>query len=662
MTVLLIMVGSLVVLGVGGKFYSGFIARHLGEDASRLTPAVRLNDGRDYVPSPTSVVFAHHFAAIAGAGPIIGPVIALVYGWVPALIWVVVGGLFLGSVHDYLALHMATREGGQSVATIARRLLGDGPFLALMLFLILMLALVCATFLNLSATALVSMLPFDRIEMAKDQTLFRIESVKGKDLVVIGGVASMSVIVLTVFAPLVGWMYIKRNIAVWKCSIVAMAICAVSILLGLYVPVALPAKLDLGVATLSNTDTWKVLLSVYVLVAAGVPVWMFLQSRDFINCHILYVGMGLLLLTLLVVGGRNVAVSGDPIPAWNYEGGTKALGWIWPALFITIACGAVSGFHSLCAGGTTCKQIKFEPDARRIGYFGMLLETFLAVSVIAVMLVGTSLKGYLIDVHPLISAAPDSDPNQVLGFAVATGKAANLAWGIPVAFGALAGMILLEGFLITTLDAAVRLTRYLVEEVWRMLFGRYDVFAPPVESAKVDASKWSGEVGMPAGSEVPSIAPGEPAAAPAFPTATSGPFRWVLKLLRQYWINSGIAVGLMLLFALTGGQTALWSIFATANQLLAAMVLSLASLWLLRQGKKSWFAFLPAVFMLATTLVSLVLLFPQYYAKGNAPLVIADVVIFALAVYLLTAGFFAAAKFLRAHRTAAPKRETIAAK
>ncbi|MGC9453880.1 MAG: carbon starvation CstA family protein, partial [Phycisphaerae bacterium] len=202
MNVLWVLAAAVVVLGGAGRVYSSFIAKRIGEDPTRTTPAVAKNDGADYVPTPTPVVFAHHFASIAGAGPILGPALAIIYGWGPALLWVLIGGVFIGAVHDYLATHIATREGGQSIATIARRVIGPGAFVALTIFLVLVLALVCASFLNASATALTSMLPFDRLELPRDQELFRVVTDKGQEKVVIGGIASMSVIIITAVAPL----------------------------------------------------------------------------------------------------------------------------------------------------------------------------------------------------------------------------------------------------------------------------------------------------------------------------------------------------------------------------------------------------------------------------------------------------------------------------
>jgi carbon starvation protein len=168
MNMMLLAILFLSFIGVVGGFYSRFLASRWGEDPGRQTPAMRLNDNRDYVSTPTPVVFAHHYASIAGAGPIVGPVIALCFGWLPALLWVTLGGLLIGRVHDYLALYMTTRAGGNSMATVVRRMFGRGPFIAIILFLILSLGLVCGTFLNLSAKALVSMIPHVRLGLPMD--------------------------------------------------------------------------------------------------------------------------------------------------------------------------------------------------------------------------------------------------------------------------------------------------------------------------------------------------------------------------------------------------------------------------------------------------------------------------------------------------------------
>ncbi len=630
---MLLISGSVIVLV--GFLYSRFLARNWGEDPSRVTPAEKLNDGRDYVPTPTPIVFAHHFASIAGAGPIVGPVLALCFGWWPALLWIVVGGLLIGGVHDYLAAFMSIRNQGQSLATIARRLLGRGPFLALMLFLILMLGLVTAVFLNTSASALVSMLDFGRMQLTPGQTVFHVVEEAGIQKVVIGGVASMSVIVITLLAPLVGWMYIKRQISVWKCSLVATAICLLSIVLGVLHPVSFPATVTVAGITLKGAECWKLLLAFYTLVAAGVPVWLFLQSRDFINVHILYAGIAFLLAALVTASLRGGMPPPEAaLPAFDSVTGTDKLGMLWPWLFITIACGAVSGFHGLCAGGTTCKQLKSESATRYIGYWGMLLESILAVAVVCTLVVGTTKGFYLDDVFPV-----GKDNNPVLGFAFAVGHAGYSAFGLPIAVGALAGMLLLEGFVITTLDTAVRLNRYLIEEVWQEFFGRFDLFAARAARLTVTAPETVGSDGIPANMGMA----GQP---PPPATITRGPFRALLTFLGYYWVNSGLAVALMLWLSFSGNILQLWKIFGAANQLLAAFSLGIGAIWLLRQGRRTWFVTLPAVFMLATTVTSLILLVqkfqpglsPEGKPIGNPTLFGADLVLMILTAYLAFAG------------------------
>jgi carbon starvation protein len=615
MTIIWVLLASIVALGAGGRWYSRLLARWWGEDLAHPMPSIVINDGRDYVPTPTPVVFAHHYASIAGAGPIIGPVIALCYGWLPALIWVLAGGVLVGGVHDYLATHMAVREGGRSIASVARRLLGTGPFIGLMLFLVIVLALVCATFLNLSATALTSMVPHARLGLPVGQALFREVGTGDNTRIVIGGIASTSVIVITLIAPLMGWLYIRKRVPVWRCSLLAVLICGASIAIGLARPVALPDTTVFG--TLTGTDIWRFILAGYVLLAAGLPVWMFLQSRDFINVHILYAGLAGLVLTLLTAGLRDAGpAAGAAIPVSDIAAGREALGTVWPALFITIACGAVSGFHSLCAGGTTCKQLNSEAAVRRVGYWAMLLESLLAVCVIAVVMLGATRDSFLTDVHPRLMGLTQK-ANPILGFAMAVGNAGQAAFGAPVAVGALAGMVMLEGFLVTTLDTAVRLMRYLLEEVWRVLFGADT-------SAAAFAAETGGSDGIPADIALD----GGAAAAPRCPR--------LARFLGCYWVNSGIAVGLTLWFAFSGGIMTLWGLFATANQLLAAFVLLLGALWLLQRRRAVWSALLPAAFMLATTVANLLILLRKYTAADTASrtLLGAVLVLLALSLYL----------------------------
>ena len=625
MNVFVIMLIAAGVLFLGGRFYAPLIGRVLGERADRPTPAVRINDGRDYVPTRTPVVFAHHYASIAGAGPIIGPILAIYYGWGPALLWILLGGVFLGAVHDYVATHIAVREGGKSLAIVARRYIGAGAFVMMLIMLIALLVLVCAAFLDLSAKALTSMVPVSMLQLPAGQTLLRVKD--GEAL--IGGIASTSVIVITAFSPLVGFLYLKRKTPVWICSLLAVGICALSILIGLRFPLAV------------GPLQWKLMISGYVLISAGLPVWLFLQSRDFINVHILYVGMACLVVALLaaaVRGGGEIGSAASAIPLSNWTQAGEKLGPGWPVLFITIACGAVSGFHSLCAGGTTCKQLRTEPAARHVGYYAMLLESFLAVCVVCCVIVGLSLANY--EFYRF-------EKNAVLTFAMSVGHTANIGLGLPIAIGALGAMLLLEGFLVTTLDTAIRLTRYMIEEGWAMFFGRYDVFAADAarqrEAAAPTAGDERGALEMTGAGgltiEKPELQDGRGGRV----IETRGARRWALQTLKYYWVNSGIAVGLMLLLGLGNGYEVVWKIFGSANQLLAALALVVATCWLMSKGRPVWYTLLPVVFMLTTSDWMLVRLLVTDYLpnwQDQAPLAITAVIVLAM-----TAGIVGLAVF-----------------
>ncbi|MCP4249859.1 MAG: hypothetical protein GY778_22685 [bacterium] len=625
MSVLVIMLLAALGLILGGRFYAPVIGRVLGERGDRITPAVAINDGRDYVPTKTPVVFAHHYASIAGAGPIIGPVLAVLYGWGPALLWIVLGGVFLGAVHDYVSTHIAVREGGKNLTVVARRYIGPGAFVMLLILLIALLALVCAAFLDLSAQALTSKVPLEVLGLSADQTTFRVDDGQA----VIGGIASTSVVVITLCSPLLGFLYLKRKTPVWLCSVLALAICGVSIAVGLRWPMSV------------SPNSWKYMISGYVLISAGLPVWLFLQSRDFINVHILYAGMAFLVVSLIAAGlrGGGQMAGGTPIPMDNWAEASGRMGPGWPVLFITIACGAVSGFHSLCAGGTTCKQLANEPAARRVGYYGMLLECFLAVCVVCCLIVGLSLGDYSGYLYPA-----QGKGNAVLTFAMSVGHTAHVGLGVPVAAGALGAMLLLEGFLVTTLDTAIRLTRYMIEEGWATFFGRYDVFSDvaKTESAGTHAGKPSyadrpltGTGGLT--TQTPTIL--EPQTHGPV-VVTRGMTRVLLGLLRHYWVNSGIAVALMLLLARGGGYKALWSIFGSANQLLAALALIVATSWLLSRRRPVWYTLLPAAFMLVTSVTMLVRLLRAHLPewRDRAPLVLTE-----LLVLSMTAGIVALA-------------------
>jgi carbon starvation protein len=560
MNVLFYIITAAVFFALASRIYARYIARSLGEDEKNLTPAQVYNDGRDYVPTRKPVVFAHHFSAIAGAGPIIGPTMAILYGFIPAWLWVVFGGIMIGAVHDFTVLFVSMREGGKSVAEIARKTLGTAGFNLFIIFTILMLVLLTSSFLTATAISLTSLWPLSKIGVQEGETFLKTVVKDGVVMGRIGGIASTSVIIITLCSPLLGWLIHRRGIKTVLAYALASLICVASIICGILYPLAF------------SPTVWMIILSIYVLFAAGVPVWLILQPRDFINVQILYAGITLLVLSIFSAGMKGMHLSA---PGFNLEDGVQQLGFIWPMMFITIACGAISGFHALVAGGTTGKQLSCECDARTVGFNAMLLESLLAVCVLLALAIGLDFTDYKAIVWP---TDPAIKSNPILGFSLAAGHLFNKGVGIPVELGTVFGILLVEGFVITTLDAAVRLNRYLFEELWAILFKN-----PP-------------------------------------------------RIMQHYWFNSFLAVVLMCILAYTNAFSALWPIFGAANQLLAALSLLAVSSWLLIRGRSFFFAVIPAGFMMATTVASLLILLRNYVQKGNYILICTDLVLLFLSL------------------------------
>lgn len=555
---------------IGYRYYGRYIDRIFGVNDANLTPAKALQDGVDYVPTKPGVVFAHHFASIAGAGPIIGPAVALAYGYVPAWLWIVFGAIFLGAVHDYTSLFVSLREKGKSMAEVSAHTMGRLGFGLFIGFTIAMIVLITSAFLGLTATALTSMVPVSELRLDPAHTILKTVVVDGVPMAKIGGIASTSVIVMTLFAPVLGYLLYRRNISVWLASAVALAVGVGSIAIGLYFPITLDPR------------AWMVIISIYVLFAAGIPVWILLQPRDFTNSYILYAGIAALVIGVLGGGLRGVSLQA---PAWNVAGGTAAIGPIWPFLFITIACGAISGFHTLVAAGTVSKQVSRESHARPIGYGGMLLESLLAVTVLMAIAGGLKWDVYKAIVFPTAAGAKS---NPMLAFALGMGTLLHDALGLPVTFGTVFGILMTEGFVVTTLDTAVRLNRYLFEELWNVAFR----------------------------GQAPAI-------------------------LRSYLFNAGLSVAAMFYLGYTNKFLTIWPIFGSANQLLGALSLIAVSVWLSLRRSPSLFTLLPAVFMLATTQVSLWrLLLNTYVPKGNWPLAVTAVIliVMSLGVAVVAAG------------------------
>jgi carbon starvation protein len=567
MNIAIVMVGSLALLVLGYLWYSRYLASVVGLDGDRPTPARTVNDGHDYVPTKPLVLFGHHFAAIAAAGPIVGPTLALYFGFVPAWLWIVLGVIMIGAVHDFMALFVAVREGGKSIAEVAKRTLGKAGFVFYVIFAILLCLLVIAAFLQLTAIALTSTLPPDELNLTAATEGVHTIVQDGVLRVQIGGVASMSVVVMTMLAPLIGWMIYKKQVNVWLIAVFALIVSFGSIVIGYYFPITL------------DPTTWMVIITFYVFIAAWIPVWIVLQPRDFVNAKILYLGLASMVIGVIVAGFKGSEIN---IPSFNLDEAMTApnLGLIWPFLFITIACGAASGAHGLICGGTSCKQISNEKHARFIGYGGMLLEGLLALCVILLISGGLDLEKYKSLVYPAAGTS-----NAPLAFALGLGNILNMSIGLPVVFGTIWGILLLEGFLVTTIDSLVRLSRYLFEELWV------------------------------------TVLPDPP------------------KILRSKVFNSLLVVAGFLLLTFSNAYLKIWPIFGAANQLLAALTLIAVTAWLAHKAKKFWFTALPAAFMVITTVTALVFLLSRYVDLQNWMLLTTDIILLALAVGVVVMTF-----------------------
>jgi carbon starvation protein len=564
--VLLIIAAVLFYLGY--RFYAKYIAKVFEENDDCLTPACSMKDDVDYVPTKPIVLFGHHFASIAGGGPIIGPTVAMLFGFIPVWLWAVFGSIFIGAVHDMTTLFASVREKGKSVAEIAKATLGNTGFFLFISFTILMLLLVTSAFLGLTATALTSLLPLDVLKLDASQTIVKTVEAGGVLKAQIGGIASTSVIIITCFAPLLGYLVYKRGINVYIATVIAIIVCFVSIVVGMEYPVSF------------KPHTWMIILCFYTLFAAGIPVWIILQPRDFTNSFLLYTGVAGLFIAGIVAGFNGVTFTA---PAMNVAAGSAKLGPIWPFLFITVACGAISGFHCLVAGGTTSKQVSKETDVKRIAYGGMLLEGMLAIGVMIAVGCGIAFADFSNIVFP---TTPGARSNPILAFAAGAGGLFEKGLGVSPVYGTIFGILMVEGFVVTTLDTAVRLNRYLFEELWQVIFKN------------------------------------------------------VPKIMKTYIFNSLLSVVLMYLLAYNNAFLALWPAFGSSNQLLASLALIAVSVWLVNRGKNALFTVIPAIFMMVTTLYSLfVLLVDKYLPKQNYTLAVFSVLLIILSLGVIGLAF-----------------------
>ncbi|MCK4626565.1 MAG: carbon starvation protein A, partial [Phycisphaerae bacterium] len=370
MSTLLIAIGSFVGFIIAYNTYGRWLAKKIFRlDRDAKVPSKELADGVDYVPTRKGVIFGHHFTSIAGTGPIVGPAIAVFWGWLPALLWVLFGSIFIGAVHDFGSLVVSLRNRGQSVGEIAGRIISPRAKILFLLILLLELTIVLAIF---------------GLVIAKIFTWYP-ESV-------------LSVWIEIPLALAVGFWVYKKKGGLLAPSLAALAVMYAAIWLGTMVPLdiatIIPAETFLG-SYLNPVVVWTVILFVYCFIASVLPVSTLLQPRDYINSHELFLAMGLMVAGLAVAGASGQAdlfASAPAItPASEIPSDAPP---IWPFLFVIIACGAVSGFHSLVSSGTSSKQVSMEPHAQMVGYGSMLMEGALAVIVIIVCCAGVGMGIY----------------------------------------------------------------------------------------------------------------------------------------------------------------------------------------------------------------------------------------------------------------------------
>lgn len=528
MNALIVLLIAIVVLVCGYVFYGGWLAKQWGVEPNRPTPAHELEDGVDYVPAAPYVVLGHHFSSIAGAGPINGPIQAAIFGWVPVLLWVLIGGIFFGAMHDFGALFASIRHKGQTLATVIAHNIDDTAKKLFCIFAYLTLILVVAAFASIVAsTFAVVPVTAENAATAEVSNLANMRT------------AMISVLFILV-AVIYGFATRGRKIPTAANIISAIVIIVAVVAIGYNLPLI----------ALDNT-AWMILVGLYILVASVAPVWILLQPRDYLSSYLLYGMIALALIGIIGAGFTGDAASLE-IPAFTGftavagESKVAASGFLFPALFITIACGAISGFHSLVASGTTSKQLDREAEAQPIAYGGMLLECLVAViSLCAVAFVFT---GYMDGTY--------ASPTQVFaaGLSQMLACVPGLAGAESVAYALL--VLAVSVFCLTSLDTATRLARYMFQELF-----------------------------TPHGVEMSSLT------------------GW-RAVLTNPWVATIITVILGVGLGLTGYQL-VWPLFGAANQLLAALGLLAVCAWLGNAGKNNKMFYFPMVFMMIVTLCSL---------------------------------------------------------
>lgn len=520
------------------RFYSKFLSEKVFKlDDSESTPAHELNDNIDFVPANKQVLFGHHFASIAGAAPIIGPAIAVFWGWVPAIIWVVIGTIFMGAVHDFSALVVSARERGRSVVDLAGKYINPRARTLFLLIVYFLIFFVIAVFAYAIAVLFVNF-P---------------ESVVPVNFQII-------------IAVLIGLLFRRKGSSILLPSIVALILLYIMMWVGTLLPLHIPELFG------SEVVTWIVLLLVYSFIASVLPVWVLLQPRDYINSHQLIVGL------LVIITGLFVARPMMQAPAININAGSAVP--LLPFLFVTIACGAISGFHGLVSSGTTSKQLDKMTQARFIGYGGMLGEGTLAMLATLAVAAGIEHSEWLKHYDSWQHATSGGIANFVLG-ASSFLKAIH----IPEILGTTLISVMVISFAATSLDTATRIQRLII-----------------------------GEIGQ----------------------------AYNIKSLNNRYIAALFAVVPALLLAVLAeapgkgpgsGGFLLWPLFGATNQLVGGLTLLIATIYLYRSGRPYIYTLVPMAFLILMTTASMILNFKSFI--NNPLLIVLSAITLGLSAWLI---------------------------
>ncbi len=549
---LLVFAGYIVMYRVYGKF----IAKRIFKlNDNNPVPSVELEDGVDFVPTKKEVIFGHHFASIAGTGPIVGPAIAVIWGWLPALIWVFVGSIVMGAAHDFGSLIISMRHQGKSISEITGKFINTRTKFFLFFIIFLELWIVVSIF------GLVIAILFKMYPQAVLPVWFQIP-----------------------IAIYLGYIVYKKgaNLAIW--SIVAVIIMYLTVVWGTYMPLEMPSAFGL-----SPVAIWSIILLIYAFIASILPVTTLLQPRDYINTHQLVIAMGLLIFGVLFAGFSGDLQIVAPAVRPHPEGSPSLI----PFLFITIACGAISGFHALVSSGTSSKQVRQESDSLFVGYGAMLMEGSLAILVIIATVAGIGM-GYL-GANGQILTGVEAWSHHYASWSAAGGLSAKVgafvegaanmiqSLGIPKSITLTIMGVFVASFAGTTLDTATRVQRYLISET--------------------------------------------------FP-----------KTFKNKYVSTGfvILIAVILIFS-TGadgkGALTLWPIFGAVNQTLAALVLLVVSIYLKGRSKWGWLiSFVPAIFMVVMSMWAVVLNQMNFMKQHNVLLEILNAIILLAMLWIAVDG------------------------